>query len=71
MDESVEQGHHRFDRHQLKSIKDTGKYTNSIALSLRVDVEPGSYVLIPSTFYRNNPAEFFFRIFIEGQPDAQ
>ena len=67
----MEQGSHRFARRQLKAIKDTGTYTNSVALSLRIDAEPGCYILIPSTFYRNNPAEFFFRIFIEAHPDPQ
>lgn len=71
VDDSIKQGYFNFHRTQLKLVKDTGTYTNSIALSLRIDAEPGSYIIIPSTFDANTPGEFFFRVFIETQVNAR
>ena len=68
--EHNQQGSFKFHQNQLKPIKDTGKYTNSHALSLRIEAEPGSYVIIPSTFDTHTEGEFLLRVFTEGSIEA-
>ena len=44
-------------------------YINQRSISARLNLEPGSYVIIPSTFDANVAAEFIVRVFIESSCD--
>ena len=64
--EHLEQGNFKFRPDQLKLIKDTGTYVNALGVSLRIEAEPGSYVIITSTFKAHTEAKFLLRVFTEG-----
>jgi calpain, invertebrate len=55
----------KFSGEQLVFIGDTGKHTNKREITKRFRIEPGYYIIIPSSHYANKKFEFLFRVFTE------
>ena len=50
---------------QLDRIGTSGSYINSREITKRFRVEPGNYLVIPSTFEPDHSCEFMLRLFTE------
>jgi calpain len=56
---------------QLDRIGASGSYINSREVTKRFRVEPGNYLIIPSTYDEDRVCEFMLRIFTEGEIAAK
>jgi len=52
-------------RNALRLQTSSGKYDYGREKTLRFELKPGIYVIIPTTFYPNEEAEFMLRIYTE------
>ena len=50
---------------QLDYVGNSGNYINSREVTKRFRLEPGCYVIVPSTYYADHNCEFMLRIFTE------
>lgn len=50
---------------QLSRIGTSGSYINSREVTKRFRVEPGNYLIIPSTYEEDQNCEFMLRVFSE------
>ncbi|XP_051900018.1 calpain-9-like [Pristis pectinata] len=48
---------------QHRPVFESGTYINTRAVSRRLQLPPGQYVIVPSTYNKNQEGEFFLRIF--------
>lgn len=55
---------------QLERIGASGPYINSREVTKRFRVEPGNYLIIPSTYDPDRDCEFMLRIFTEENIEA-
>jgi calpain, invertebrate len=55
---------------QLDRIDSSGSYINSREVTKRFRVDPGNYLIIPSTYDEDRDCEFMLRVFTEDQIDA-
>ena len=51
---------------QLEYIGNSGTYINTREVTKSFEVEPGYYLIIPSTFDDDRQADFMLRIFTEN-----
>ncbi len=49
----------------LQRINSSGPYINKREVTRRFSLEPGAYIVIPSTFDENIEGEFLLRVFTE------
>jgi calpain, invertebrate len=56
---------------QLDRIGASGSYINSREVTKRFRVDPGNYVIIPSTYDEDHDCEFMLRIFTEQVIEAK
>ncbi|KAI3381270.1 hypothetical protein SNEBB_003662 [Seison nebaliae] len=59
----------KFRPNQLKKISSSGAYINQREVTARLRVDPGWYVIMPSTFERGKEGDFVIRIFSENTAD--
>lgn len=50
---------------QLDRVGASGPYINSREVTKRFRVEPGNYLIIPSTYEENRNCEFMLRVYTE------
>ena len=43
----------------------SGSFTNAREVQTRLDVDPGTYIIVPCTFKPNEEGEFLLRVFTE------
>ena len=55
---------------QLVLVGSSGAYINSRELTKRFRVEPGNYLVIPSTYEEDKNCEFMLRVFTEQPIDS-
>lgn len=48
-----------------RSVATSGSYTNSREVFARIELPPGKYIIIPSSFKPKEEGEFLLRIFTE------
>ena len=53
------------DSNHLQRINSSGPYINKREVTRRFSLEPGAYIIIPSTFDENIEGEFLLRVFTE------
>jgi calpain len=51
---------------QIDLIGDSGSYINTREVTKRFRVEPGDYIIIPSTYNEDQACEFLLRAFTEN-----
>ena len=56
---------------QLDRIGASGSYINSREVTKRFRVDPGNYLIIPSTYDEGKESEFLLRVFTETPIDAK
>nr|XP_002120374.1 calpain-A-like [Ciona intestinalis] len=54
-----------------REVINTGSYINRREVTLTAELEPGSYLLVPSTFYGDEDGEFLVRIFTEQSVNVE
>jgi hypothetical protein len=67
--ENIEDGKLKFYMSQLEHVEDTGVYSPYRCVTKRCRLAAGSYVIIPSTFDKDQGAKFLLRIFTEKEAD--
>ena len=63
---NIQQRDLKFRKSEVRPIKNSGAYEKLTMLSMRVDVNPGWYIIVPSTYAANTHAEFLLRVFTEA-----
>ena len=58
--------HLRFESEKLELYYDTYNYKYIRDMSQRFELHPGTYCVIPTTFYKGSEAEFMLRIAADG-----
>lgn len=58
-----------FSRH--RPVANSGKYINQREVTLTADLEPGCYVMVPSTYHANQDGTFLIRVFSEKGIDVE
>jgi calpain len=61
----------KFYSNQLDRIGSSGSYINSREVTKRFRVEPGYYLIIPSTYEEDKSCEFMLRILTEEAIEAK
>lgn len=56
---------------QLEKVGDSGKYINMREVTKRFRLDPGNYIVIPSTYYEDHSCEFMLRVFTEEHIGSQ
>lgn len=69
VDVSGEEGQKIYPK-DLQRIGTTGPYINKREVTYETRVDPGSYIIIPSTYHTNREAKFLMRIYTESPADA-
>ncbi len=54
-----------FSSSQLTKVTSSGSYQQIREVSARFRLDPGSYIVIPSTWYADEESDFLLRIFTE------
>lgn len=61
----------KFNWNHLEKVGDSGVYINKREVTKRFRVDPGYYVIVPSTFHGDRNCEFMIRILTEVQVEAK
>ena len=56
----------KFNFHQVDRIDTSGSYMNVREISKRFRVDPGDYLIIPSTYEPDRDCEFMLRVYTES-----
>lgn len=68
--EEVKNNHSMLYATQLERIGASGPYINSREVTKRFRVEPGNYLIIPSTYEFGKECEFMIRVFTQREIDS-
>ena len=56
----------KFTDYELKKVGTSGAYLNQREVTKRVELTPGTYVIIPSLYKKNKRMKFILRVYVEG-----
>ena len=60
-----------YNKYALRLAKQPGIFTNLREVTARYELEPGLYVIIPSTFKANKESRFYLRVYTEKDADME
>jgi hypothetical protein len=58
----------KFTDYELKKVGTSGAYLAQREVTKRVELPPGTYVIIPSLHKKNKRMKFVLRVYVEGDP---
>ena len=59
----------RYNNEDLTEIFSGANYTNNRSISARLELDPADYLIIPSTFNKDDESKFILKVYIEGKSD--
>lgn len=64
---AIKDSSNKFSKKDLTKIYCNEYYTNGREVTARLNLDPGDYVIIPSTFEPNMEMKYLIRVFLEGR----